>query len=84
MWFGVLVVAFNFEIGLKVWFRQAYSRKSLVADLLKIGAFFFWNLIVTERMNYDRFKIFMYSFMMKCVGVFLFLFFLANCAGPNY
>lgn len=48
--------------------------------------FFFWNLTVTEKMNYDRFKIFMYSFMMKCVGVFLFLFFffLANCAGPNY
>lgn len=49
VWFGVSVVAFNFKIGLKVWMRQAYSRKNLVADLLEIGAFF-WNLIVTERM----------------------------------
>ena len=55
-WFGF--VAFSFKVGLKMCTLWAYSRR-FGSRLFATGAFL--NLIVTERMNYGRYKIFTYS-----------------------
>lgn len=54
----------------------AYSRKSLVADFMKLVLFL--NLTVIERMNYGGFKILTYSLMIKRGFLFVFVFVLGN------
>lgn len=34
------LVKFNFKVGMKMWIMWAYSRKSVVADHLKLVLFF--------------------------------------------
>lgn len=79
----VFFVTFNFKAGIKMWILQAYLRKSLVADLLKLVLFFFF-FFESPRMNYGGFKIFMYSLMMKGFFVVCFVLFFPQTAGPNY